>query len=324
MSIPIHNLTTAQKAWYARLVIAAILADNKIDVSETEFLKQVFSNIGEVNDKKQLMNSIATKKAPILSAPEGIQTEILAAIYIELILILISDLNFDTKEKYFLKKVSELFNFTDNYFITMIKWAEEGLAWKISQKDLFENTTENFQIPIDSLSHKQKIWYANALIASIICDGAVDKEEVAFIKMATSFIKDPKERKNLLAFVRNRVCPPIENIPYIPREILDQIFVESMLIISADENISYKEQVYLKRLAKICGFSNEKHDHLLQWCHRGINWKQTKNNLIATCEIKKKAEAKNILAKNRQINSIIDKRFNASYAIREKNLRRFN
>ena len=291
VSVPIQNLTEKQKVWYAQYVISAILADDEIDASETEFLKQVLSTIGKVEEKKKLIVSIATKTPPSLSAPEGILPEVLAAIFIELVLILISDLDFATKERDFLQKVSHLFNFADYYFTTVMKWGEEGLVWKNSRKRLFEKNTKNFQVPIHCFNNDQKNWYARVLIASIACDGVLDRGEIAFIKMATDFVEDQKEKQRLLAFLRNRMSPPIGEVPDIPLDILGQIFVESMLIISANESINYKEQVFLSRLAAICGFSEEKFNHLLQWCHRGINWKREKNNLIARRAFKAKTTA---------------------------------
>ncbi len=306
MSVPVHSLTTAQKIWYARTVVAAILADNEIDASETEFLKRVFSIVEEAEERKRLMASVANRDIPALSAPEGVSADILAAVFIELILILISDADFDAKEKSFLKKVADLFRFSDHYYAAAIDWGREGLSWKNSQKELFDERSENLLVPIGSLNRDQKAWYAKVLIASIICDGNVEKEEIAFVKMATTFLEDQKEKRNLLAYVHNRICPPIESIPDIPQEIVGRIFVESMLIVSADENLSYREQAYLKRLAGVCGISNGRLEHLLQWCRQGIEWKRKKAKLIAKREFKAKRRTQSKARQSQPFNSITE------------------
>ena len=112
MSVPVQKLNKEQKVWYAKFVIGAILADDEISPSEVDFLKQVISIVDSPAEKKELMQLISTKKRPPLSPPKSIPKEILAAIFIELVLIMISDLDFADKEKEYLQDVSNLFNFS--------------------------------------------------------------------------------------------------------------------------------------------------------------------------------------------------------------------
>ncbi|MBU2647471.1 hypothetical protein KKI24_22380, partial [bacterium] len=101
MSVPVHTLNKEQRVWYADLVISAILADNEISPSEVDFLKQVIAIVPEANKKKELMQRISSKKKAELTAPTGMSKEILAAIFVELMLIMISDLDFADDEKVF-------------------------------------------------------------------------------------------------------------------------------------------------------------------------------------------------------------------------------
>ena len=195
MSVPVQHLTPDQRVWYAQLVIAAILADDEIDMSEMEFMKQVLTIVTDPAEKKKLMESIGHKKSPPLVDPPKIKNDILAAVFIELVLIMISDLDFDEKEKDFLKEVADRFSLADHYFLAVMKWGNQGLEWKASQDDLFRKLPDNFQVPIEQLTALQKLWYAQTLVSSIMCDGVIDKEEVSFIKMASSFVEDPKEKQ---------------------------------------------------------------------------------------------------------------------------------
>lgn len=307
MSVPVQNLTNEQKVWYAQLVVAAILADNQIDMSETEFLKQVLTIVNDPQEKKKLLMYIGQKKAPPLSEPTEIKKETLAAIFIELVLIMISDLDFDEKEKSFLKNVANVFNLADHYFLAVMRWGAAGLDWKGSQEELFPSLPKNFQVPLDQLNAAQKLWYAQTLISSIMCDGVIDKEEVSFIKMASSFIEDPKEKQKLMAFVKNKMVPPMTAPLGIPPGILGQIYIDVMMTISADENISYKEQAFLKQLASFCDFSDEKYNEILEWSNKGITWKQDKNNLIAKCEFSKKVKNPDNPAVSSKNNSILER-----------------
>jgi uncharacterized protein (DUF2225 family)/uncharacterized membrane protein YebE (DUF533 family) len=323
MSVPVQNLTNDQKVWYAQLVVAAILADNEIDMSEMEFLKQVLTIVNDPQEKKNLMTFIGHKKAPPLSEPSEIKKETLAAIFIELVLIMISDLDFDDKEKAFLKKVAKVFNLADRYFLAVMRWGVEGLEWKGSQEELFPSLPKNFQVPLDQLNSAQKLWYAQALISSIMCDGVIDKEEVSFIKMASSFIDDPKEKQKLMAFVKNKMVPPMKAPPNIPPGILGQIYIDVMMTISADENISYKEQAFLKQLADFCDFSKGKYDEILGWSNKGITWKQDKNNLIAKIEFAKKVDKVDKPVESSKNNSILERNVQCFVCKSEKTFKVF-
>ena len=291
MSVPVHMLSKEQKIWYARFVIGAILADNEISPSEVDFLKQVISIIDSPEDKKDLMQLISAKKRPPLDPPKGIVKEVLAAIFLELVLIMISDLVFADKEKVFLKDVAQLFNFTDSYFAELMSWGEEGLNWKNSQRYLVaaDGKIDNFGVPLDKLNSDQKKWYAHVLIATIMLDGLVEETELQFLKAAMSFLDSKKDQQQLIGYVRNKMSPPLTEPPGIPAGIVLLIFFEVILIVSADESLSYKEQTYLKTISELCGFSNEFLEKAVEWCHRGISWKQTKNPLIARCKFKGKS-----------------------------------
>ena len=323
MSVPVQNLTNNQKVWYAHLVVAAILADDEIDMSETEFLKQVLTVVNDPHEKKKLMTFIGQKKSPPLTEPSDVKNETLAAIFIELVLIMISDLDFDTKEKDFLKSVANLFNLADNYYLAVIRWGMEGLEWKGSQEELFPSLPKNFQVPLDQLNAQQILWYANVLISSIMCDGIIDKEEVSFIKMASSFIEDPREKQKLMAFVKNKMIPPLTAPPNIPPDILGQIYIDVMMTISADENISYKEQAFLKQLAGFCDFSSEKYDEILNWSNKGITWKQDKNSLITKCEFSKKVNNANNPTESSKNNSILERNVQCFVCKSEKKFKAF-
>ena len=286
MSVPVKTLTNDQKVWYARFVIGAILADDEISPSEVDFLKQVIGIVESPSEKKELMSLISSKKRPALSSPQGIPKEVLAAIFIELILIMISDLDFAEQEKEFLKEVSRLFNFTKSYYTELMNWGEAGLNWKNSQKYLIrkDGKIENFQVPLDKLTSEQKNWYAKVLIATIMLDGLVDDSELQFLKAAMSFLDNKKDQQQLVGYVRNKMSPPLSEPPDVPEDILLLIFFEVILIVSADESLSYAEQTHLKNICNLCGFSEDVISKAIEWCHQGINWKQNKNPLIGRCK----------------------------------------
>ena len=112
MSVPINLLNPDQRYWYAKLVLSAILADGQIDSAEVEFLKQVIGIVKDEKQRQRLMRHIQSKTPPKLQPPEGIPDQVLAAIFAELVLICIADVDFDETEEHFLRQVADLMEFT--------------------------------------------------------------------------------------------------------------------------------------------------------------------------------------------------------------------
>lgn len=306
MSIPLDSFSNEQKFWYANLVIAAVLADKEIDVSETEFLKQVLTVVQSPNQKKRLMNYVANKEQPPLSAPTGLSKEVLAAIYVELILIMISDLDLAENEKSFLEKIGSLFKFDPKYIRKVFKWGEKGLEWKQAKSQIIGTHIPD-HVPLKTLTSEQKQWYAETLISSIMSDGQIDREEVAFVKMASAMIDSKSERQKLMGYMKNKMCPPLLPPPKMPKEVVYQIFIEVLMIVSADETVSYKEKLHLQELSDLCGLTPEQFEKMMDWCNTGIKWKQSKNQLIAEVKLKSVTPSKGPKV-NSQYNSLLERK----------------
>ena len=292
--LPIQSLTLAQRNWYARMVVAAILADGQISQPETEFIKQIAGFVSDPIEKQELLKCIATKSSPAITKPSGMLPEMLAATFIELSLILISDLEFTATEQKFLNDLGVLYGFTKNYYQQLLSWVEEGLAWKHGQYLLvaLSGDKNGLQVPLVELNQKQRMWYAQTLISTIMLDGQLEVGEVSFLKMAVSFVDNPQLKNRLINYISNRDRPPLEKPPQVSKSILIRIFIEVMLIVSADETLEYREIVHLQRLSELCGFSKELYERLIGWCQQGIQWKQSKNPLIAHCQIRQDLAAK--------------------------------
>ncbi len=282
MGLPLSALTNEQKNWYARYVVAAVLADKEISVSEVEYIHHIMNVVVDPTEKAYLVEAIRLKRVPELLPPKGIKQEILTAIFIELILIMISDFDFQVLERRFLEKVSGLFGFSKNLFNNLITWAEKGLQWKNSRQFLIGDsiTDPNLKVPVEKFNYEQKYWYALVLIATIICDGVVDKGEIRFINRAVSLVNDTEDQAPLLGYVRNKFCPPVSPPPDIPYVILIFIFIDLVLIITADETITVKELSHLKHVSDICDLTFEQYSKLLEWCKQGIQWKKSKTKFL--------------------------------------------
>ncbi len=329
MSVPVQSLNKEQRVWYADLVISAILADNEISPSEVDFLKQVIAIVPDAGRKKELMARVSSKKQTELSAPPGLSNEILAAIFVELLLIMISDLDFADDEKAWLKTVADMFQFEKTYFLELMRWAEEGLEWKNSQQDLLSGgeTIENFQVSLGQLNSEQRKWYAQALIATIMLDGAIDEMELSFLKAAVSFVDRKKDQMELMGYVRNKMAPPLKRPPDMAEAVLVYIFVEIIRIVSADESLSYAEHAHLKQISDLCGFGNEQFEKCIAWCNRGLSWMQNKNPLITNCKIAAKKKIASLagvgMEQNAENSSVLDREFSCFVCESKKKVKAF-
>ena len=287
MSVPFKALTQSQRFWYAEMVIAAILADGEISQPETEFIKDIVRLVKKPEEKQDLMGRLASKRPPPISRPSGVLPKVLAAVFLELGLVLISDAVFTDEEKRFLAESSKVFRFSDHYFNELMDWCQEGLDWKKEQIQLIssDGKIDNLGVPVASLNDDQLHWYAETLVATIMSDQQLDASEVRFLKMAIDLVKDESYQQRLTEMVRNNTAPPLRPHPGIDENTLRRIFFEVMLIISADESLADEEEVYLQQLAGHCEFAEPLYERMIAWCRQGIKWKETKNPLIERCQI---------------------------------------
>ncbi len=289
MGFPFEALTRYQRFWYAQMIVAAVLADNKISQSETEYIKVIMRIISRPEEKAEILRYITEKKSPLIIRPPGIQPKILAAVFVELCLVLISDLEFTGEEQKFLEEVAEVFQFTGDYYKKLLIWNEEGLAWKKQHAEIVnENSPKSgLSVPVSELSLSQRRWYAEVIIGSIMCDHKLDAFEVKFLKIAINLVSDPAQKQELAEIVRNGKAPVIKRHPDISKGVLVRIFIEALMILSSDEVLNAAEQKYLNRLATLCDFDKSLSNRLTNWGIRGIKWKRTKNELISQCQILK-------------------------------------
>lgn len=287
MSVPFKALTQAQRFWYAEMVIGAVLADGEISQPETEFIKDIVRLVKKPEEKQELMGRLASNRPPPLSRPSGVPPKVLAAVFLELVLVLISDAELTDAEKRFLAETARVFRFADVYFKQLMNWSMEGLAWKAEQVQLIstDGKAGDTSVPVSELTDDQLRWYSEVLVATIMSDQQLDASEVRFLKMAIDLVKDEAYQQQLTKMVRANTAPQLIPHPDMNENVLKRIFFEVMLIISADESLHEKEMAYLKQLAGYCGFDDALYQRMVDWCLQGIEWKQAKNGLIEKCRL---------------------------------------
>lgn len=282
----LDSFSAKQKIWFVNFVLAAIQADNRIKLSEFELFHKTIQLIEDKKTQRDLIKMLESDSQPTLTPPEDISDEDLALIYIELIKIVISDEDLDENEQSFLKKVAELFGFSPTYTNALRLWCEEGLNWKQAHLFLFspDMDVSSKQLPVHVLNQDQRVWYAKTLISAINSEGIVDEAEIKLLKKALSFVENIDEKKKLLAYIKNKMSPPVTPPPDIPMKIVMRIFMEALYVVSINNSISSHEFTFLRSLAKVCHIPDRILDKSIEWCNQGISWKKSEKPLIKACE----------------------------------------
>lgn len=285
MAVPVAQLKEPQKLWYAKLVIAAVLADGEINRAEVAFLKPVLALVAKPEDRAALAQAIQSGKAPDLSPPpDGTHGTLLAAIFSELVMVLLSDVDLAEAEREFLEEVAEVIGFEAKYLAEWQAWMEEGLAWKSEGVELTPDDSTDW---LNEFSEPQRVWYAQTLIAGILLDRQIEDLELNFLKMAIGMVKDPKDRQQLMAYVKNRFAPTLTRPP--AETTLDeriQVFLNLLQLIATDEVISTQERGFLESLAQLSDIPTQEFERMVNWGLRGVDWRNRKNPLIARVKLK--------------------------------------
>ncbi|MGK0290547.1 MAG: hypothetical protein ACI86H_002006 [bacterium] len=290
MNIPINKFTQEQKFWYAQLIVGAVLADGQIDAMEIDFLKEVLAFLAGEDEHALIMDMVRGQSTPDILAPDDdIAPDILASIFVQLILIVIVDCEMSSEEKDFLKEVAVLFRFTDFYTKILLKWAETGLQWKQGRAKLAGANNKSTSIPLKHFSEDQKYWYANLIVTAILSDDNIDIAEIEFLKKAVSFVSDKKNQQRLMQMITIKNGQKLTKPEGISEAILMLIVTELLLIISSDGAIAIREKLLIKNICEVMDLPTSFYDRSMQWCELGVLWQRETSSVINKCQIKHKS-----------------------------------
>ena len=278
----LKSLNESQTVWFAKLVLAAVNADGVLKLCELDVINKIFSKIKDSDIKMELVQLMETSEQIEVTPPENIKLLDLAEIYSQIIIILISDSDFAQEEKSFLKKLADLFGFTDGYYKELLDWGGKGCLWKQSMTKLLDNKYEldYFQVPYTELNEKQRIWYCEVLISIILIDGFVDEVEIELVELLVSMVENPMDRKKLVAYVKNKYSPPIGIPPDIPKSILKLIFLEAVHMAAINDSISITEINHIEEIAKDSGVSEDFITDCVNWHRVGIQWSKERQKIV--------------------------------------------
>jgi len=139
MRIPLDTYNGEQKIWYCFLIASAVKADGVINPEEVKFLIQAMHFLDASQKKRvQLYLQSAKPLQNITSIPVGISRTDLLIIFMELVDVVVSDGKLTEQERVFLKRVSNLFSFSDELFTRLSMWANEALLLEQGRIEIVE------------------------------------------------------------------------------------------------------------------------------------------------------------------------------------------
>ena len=275
-------LTPAQQYWFANLLIHAIWADGKIVLSEFESLQRLIGLFKSLENRTQLMRHLENNQGEPIVLPPDLDRKLLPQVYLEVLNFSISDWDLAEEERNFLETLSNQFGFAKSFQYTLMQWAEEGLRWQEDQRLLVprEVTLKNPRVPLHQMTDQQKVWYAEVLVSVVMIDGIVDPMEIKLLRTALSFVAEEKEKKRLLAFIKNRMRPSLLSPPPgLEMEVIYLIFFEVLRVMSLNDELANKEMIFIGDYIKACNLPASLEDRTLVWCKRGTTWRQKRKSL---------------------------------------------
>jgi len=282
----LNELSYDHKRWFAQVAMQLIWADGDLAISEYENFQTVIQLFEDNETQKELINQLEGGQIEERPIPTDLPKDILAEVYLELLSFAISDWSVGAEEKDFLEKLAVKLNFTKNYRAKLFRWANLGMNWQRQQRDMLPSgvSAESSAIVVGPLSDVQRYWYAEVLIGAIVLDGIVDQNQFEPLKAALSFITNQKQKIALLGTIKNSYMAKLNPPPPMEAGDLYLIFFEILKIFAADDSLSFKETDFLNRYIGLCSMPKELAQQGIEWCRRGIAWKQDRALLAKKTE----------------------------------------
>ena len=132
----------------------------------------------------------------------------------------------------------------------------------------------------DELDPTQKTWLALAICEAILADGNIAPEELEYLEDSLSFLPSKQQVEALMQAVKDQKLPELQRLPNPTRMLETQIFLELVLVMTSDNNLSTLEMNYLFQVGQKLGFGKEFTRVVLRWASEGVVWRRKMQHLI--------------------------------------------
>lgn len=128
MHVPLNKFNPEQRLWYAHLIVAAIKSDEGVTPTEmTHLVMAMHFLTPEEKEEIQVSMHLKVSLPGLKKVPKGLSPAVRAAVFTDLVRVVVSDGNLSPKEKAFLLSALEWFELPKEVASPLMNWCESSL-----------------------------------------------------------------------------------------------------------------------------------------------------------------------------------------------------
>lgn len=122
-----------------------------------------------------------------------------------------------------------------------------------------------FNTPISKMNDHQKEWFATAIVAMILADGSVTREESESLMRSISFVRNPTLVETLKKYIAYQTVPNLTAFNGWEDKLKNRaiMMLDLMKVAIADRDFSPKEKEQFIYIGKLLGFRPPKVEELI-------------------------------------------------------------
>ena len=115
----------------------------------------------------------------------------------------------------------------------------------------------HFKTRFSQLNERQRVWFATAIVAMILADGDIDRNEVNFIVKLIKLVPEKRVAQRLKKFIRFRTVPPLGGLGHVDRKLGMTMIIDLIRIAVADNDFAPAEKEMIQKIGKDLGFNED-------------------------------------------------------------------
>ena len=124
-----HKMDSSQQRWYAKAMIATIMADDRVDEAEEQYLHMIYGLfLHSPGDLNQLKAYATNPEAIEIDEVDIFSTQSALAVLQNCMAVAIADAEFDPRERQMINKIGQSLHLSEKDIQGIISWGYQQLA----------------------------------------------------------------------------------------------------------------------------------------------------------------------------------------------------
>lgn len=123
----------------------------------------------------------------------------------------------------------------------------------------------DFKTQISKLAPREREWFATAMVAMVLADGDIDRNEMEFLLRVVGLVRDEAVVERLKKFIQFKTMPPLGSPGSIPRKTGMSMIIDLIRVAVADKDFDAKEKEMVQKVGKSLGFKQDEVDQLVMY-----------------------------------------------------------